>query len=215
MKKNQKRCLFAAIGLLAAFALWTVLLRTVDVGAIGPCGSTVGLATLNHRFHGLTGVHLWLYVVTDWLGLVPIGVALSFAVLGLAQWIARGRLWRVDRDIRALGVFYAAVMAVYVLFELVVVNRRPVLLDGYLEASYPSSTTVLVLCVIPTAMLQARARIQSKGVRRFALLAMACFTLFMVVGRLLSGVHWLTDVVGGILLSAGLVLLYQAFAHPK
>lgn len=99
-------------------------------------------------------------------------------------------------------------MAVYLLFEALAVNHRPVLIDGNLEASYPSSTTVLVLSVIPTAMMQLRQRIRSGPVRRAVLIALGIFSAFMVIGRALSGVHWMSDIVGGLLLSAGLVALY-------
>ena len=102
------------------------------------------------------------------------------------------------------------VLAAYLLFEKFAVNYRLVLIDGFLEASYPSSTTMLTLCVIPTAMLQLRRRIPRAGLRRVILWMLGIFTAFMVVGRLLSGVHWLTDIVGGALLSAGLVALYAA-----
>ena len=197
-------------GLIAVFVLWTVLVSVVDVRAIGPNGSSVGFATLNGYVHDLTGVNMRLYSITDWLGLVPIGVALGFAMLGLVQWIERKSLFKVDRGILALGGFYVAVMAVYILFEFVVINYRPTLIDGYLEASYPSSTTMLVMCVMPTAMMQLHARIKSDVFRRCVLIFIAAFTAFMVIGRLASGVHWLTDIIGGALVSAGLVITYAS-----
>ena len=216
MRKERKRYFFAAAGFLLAFALWTILLGVVDVQPIGPRGSAVGFATLNGAFHALTGANMKLYVITDWLGLVPVATALAFAVLGLVQWIQRRSLLKVDRDLFALGGFYLAVMGVYVLFECVVINRRPVLIDGFLEASYPSSTTLLVLCVMSTTMMQLWARIKRTALRRVLLIALLVFTAFMVVGRLLCGVHWLTDIIGGALLSAGLVTLYHSFATlPK
>ncbi len=200
----------AGAGLLATFVLWTVLVRFVDVQAIGPCGTEVGFATLNGWFHGVTGVNMTLYTVTDWLGLVPIAVAFGFGILGLAQWITRRSLRAVDRSILVLGGFYIAVMAAYLLFETIVINYRPVLIDGYLEASYPSSTTMLVLCVMPTAIPQCHARIGHRGLRLVAVCVMAAFAAFMVIGRLISGVHWLTDIIGGALLSAGLVTVHTA-----
>ena len=210
MKKDRK-LLYGSLAFLAAFAIWTVLVCCVDVQTIGPEESSVGFAAVNGAFHNLTGVHWTLYTITDWLGLVPIGTALGFAVLGLVQLIQRKALRKVDRSILALGGFYLAVMAFYVLFEKAVVNYRPVLIEGVLEASYPSSTTMLALCVMPTAAMQLKARVRSGLARSVILGLIAVFTAFMVFGRLLSGVHWLSDIIGGVLLSEGLVCAY-AFA---
>lgn len=215
MKKSFRKKFTVAAGLLAAFAVWTVSVRFADVRAIGPEGSCVGFATVNGLFHRLTGVNMTLYTVTDWLGLVPVAVCVGFAIFGLSQWIKRKSISKVDRDILALGGFYIAVMAVYILFEYVVINRRPVLIEGYLEASYPSSTTLLVLCVMPTAILQLNSRIKNIFLRRCVVSLISAFILFMVIGRLVSGVHWLTDIIGGVFLSAGLVMMYCAFSDPK
>lgn len=209
----KKKKLSVAIALLAAFAVWTALVSFVDLRAIGPEGSSVGFATLNGFVHELTGVNWFLYTLTDWLGLVPIAVALGLAFLGLVQLIKRKSMWRVDLSILALGVFYIVVIAVYIFFEIMVINYRPTLIDGYLEASYPSSTTMLVMCVMPTAAMQMRSRIKNRVIRRGIIIAIIAFVIFMVVGRLISGVHWITDIVGGALLSGGLVMLYGSLAE--
>ncbi len=215
MKKKIKTSAFFAIGLLAAFVFWTLLVRFVDVSPIGPQGSSVGVATLNEAVHRMTGVHVTLYELTDWFGLIPIFVALGFGVLGLVQWIQRKSIAKVDRSILALGMFYVVVVALFLLFEKVVINYRPVLIDGVLEASYPSSTTLLVTCVIPTAMMQFRRRIKHTFLRRGVLIACGLFLAGMVFGRLISGVHWVTDIVGGLLLSAGLVTAYSVWGDGK
>ena len=207
MEKKSKRLFWVGTSLLIAFVLWTMLVRFVDVWAIGPQKSNVGFATLNEYVHNLTGVNMSLYVITDWLGLVPIGFAFGFAVLGLVQWIKRKSILKVDRSILTLGGFYIVVMAVYILFEIVVINYRPVLINGYLEASYPSSTTMLVMCVMPTAMIQLRPRIKNDVFRRYVMLVIAAFIAFTVIGRLVSGVHWITDIIGGALLSTAIVLM--------
>ena len=212
MEKKNRRLFWVGVGLLAVFVLWTVLIRFVDVEAIGPRQSSVGFATLNGYIHDLTGVNMSLYIITDWLGLVPIGVAFGFAVLGIVQCIKRKSLLKVDRSILTLGGFYIVVMAVYILFEIVVINYRPTLIDGYLEASYPSSTTILVMCVMPTAMMQLRTRIKNDLFRRCVMLTITVFITFMVIGRLVSGVHWITDIIGGALLSTAIVLMYYAIS---
>ncbi len=214
-KRNFKYISFGA-GFLAAFVLWTVLVCFADVKPVGPNGSSVGLSTLNSFVNRLIGAHMWLYVATDWLGLVPVAFCFGFAILGLVQLIKRKSLFKVDGDILALGAFYIVVIAAYLLFEKFAVNYRPVLIDGFLEASYPSSTTLLTLCVMPTAMMQLKARVKNAAVRKTILRAIAVFTAFMVLGRFISGVHWASDIIGGIFLSGGLVSLYAfAFAKPN
>ena len=210
MKKDNQRNFCLATCMLIAFLLWTVAIQFVDVQAIGPQESSVGFATINRFVHNLTGVHISLYTITDWLGLVPLIFVTGFALLGLIQWIKRKHLLKVDYNILVLGGLYIVVMGVYVLFEMLVVNYRPVLINGYLEASYPSSTTMLVMCVMPTAIIQGNARIKNNVLKGFAAFVIIAFIVFMVIGRLVSGVHWFTDIIGGALLSAGLVLLYRA-----
>ena len=213
MKTHSKRNLYRGLISLAAFLLWTAMVRRVDVQAIGPLGSAVGFAALNRSVHHLTGVHIPLYTVTDWLSLVPLGFVVGFALLGLVQWIRRKDLLKVDRSILILGGYYAIVMAVFLFFERYVINYRPVLIDGVLEASYPSSTTMLVLTVMPTAITQLKARIKQPVLRQIIVSLLAAFTGLMVIGRLFSGVHWFSDIIGGILLSAGLVWLYAFFTE--
>jgi undecaprenyl-diphosphatase len=208
--KRIRKSFIASMCLLTAFVLWTVAIRFVDVRAIGPQGSSVGFAGINGFVHTLTGVHFSFYNITDWLGLVPIFVCMGFGILGLVQWIKRKSIRKVDYDIFVLGGFYIVTIAAYLFFESVVINYRPVLINGYLEASYPSSTTLLVMCVMPTAVMQFNSRIKNKVLRSIVVVTIIAFIVFMVIGRLISGVHWFTDIVGGALLSAGLVLMYRA-----
>lgn len=215
MKKENRKNIVVSLGILISFVLWTLAVCFIDVKTVGPQNSAVGFARINVAFHNFTGVHMFLYTVTDWLGLVPFVFVMGFAVLGLVQWIKRGKFCKVDFSLLMLGGFYIVTMALYMLFEYVVINYRPVLIAGFLEASYPSSTTMLVLCVMPTSMMQLRNRIKNKALRVVVLALIAFFSVFMVVGRLISGVHWLTDIIGGILLSAGLVTMYYAVGMQK
>ena len=215
MKKKKINYFVMGGCFLMAFVLWTALLRLVDVQEIGPEGSAVGFATVNGFVHEVVGVNPTLYTVTDWLGLVPFAVAFGFAILGLVQWIKRKNILRVDPSILVLGGFYAVVIAFYLFFEVVSINYRPVLIDGVLETSYPSSTTLLTLCVMPAAMMQLKKRIQGKAHRRVVLCSIAAFTAFMVLGRLASGVHWITDIIGGGLLSGGLLAAYAAVSGDR
>ena len=208
MKKKSLVSLLVAIVFLSLFVLWTVLLCFVNVKAIGPNGSKVGFSTLNNAIKGLIGVHLVLYVITDWLGLIPIAVSFGFGIVGLVQLVKRKSILKVDADILLLGAFYIVVFGTYILFEYLTINYRPVLINGYLEASYPSSTTMLVTCVMPTAIIQLNRRVKNGLLKKMFELLISLFIAFMVIGRFVSGVHWFSDILGGLLYSIGMVVLY-------
>ena len=210
MKKNGKKQLITGVSFMLVFVIWTWLIQKVDVLPVGQKGTDVGFAAFNCWFHKLTGVHMGLYTITDWLGLVPVFVCIVFGGIGLWQLIKRKNLFKVDTDLIYLGIYYVIVIFGYLFFEMCPINSRPILIEGILEASYPSSTTLLVLSVMPTLVLQANRRIENKYLKRIICAFTVVFSAFMVIGRLVSGVHWLTDIMGAVFLSTGLFYLYKA-----
>ncbi len=210
MKSNAKRLFVLGVVLIIAFAVWTLLIQSVDVQPIGQNGTAVGFASFNAWFHGLTGSNMMVYIITDWLGLVPIFVCMVFAIVGLVQWIKRKNIFKVDCDILILGLYYVLVIFGYLIFEMIPINYRPILMNGFMEASYPSSTTLLVLSVMPTLVFQSGRRLKSYMARMATTVFSNSFGAFMVVGRLLSGVHWFTDIIGAVFLSFGLFYIYKS-----
>ena len=210
MKTRGKRGIILGVILILAFVLWTGRVMFVNVKPLGVNGSDIGLADINTRFHAFTGVHMRIYDLTDLLGLVPILVCIGFIILGCVQLFSRRSLKKVDADILLLGLYYFLVIAAYLFFEFVPINYRPILIEGEMEASYPSSTTLLVLSVMPTLAFQVNRRVPNKTVRTVVTALVVLFSAFMVISRMLCGVHWLSDIIGGVLLSCGLYLLYRS-----
>ena len=204
----KKTYLYLSVGLAFAFVAWTLAVTLIDVQAIGPENSSVGFATLNAAFHGITGVNMTLYNVTDWLIILPIGVALAFASLGLYQWIKRGSILKVDASLLLLGAVYVATALIYAVFEIAVINYRPILIEGVLEASYPSSTTLIFSTVIPASAIELKNRIKNPSIGKLTVFLALATAFIVVVARLVCGVHWFSDIVGGALLSGGIVLAY-------
>lgn len=215
MKTKKFVSLIISLVSLASFTLWTVLALLVDVKAIGPENSEVGFASFNIFVHSLTGVNMTLYEITDWLGILVIGIAAGFGVLGFLQLIKRKSIKKVDYSILVLGGFYITVIAFYLFFEIVTINYRPLLIEGRLEASYPSSTTVLSLCVLVTAIIELNNRFKRRITKLAFGVAFSSLAVFMVAGRILSGVHWVSDIIGGILLSFGLIMMYYFILKLK
>ena len=207
---TKKTKIYTATAIISLLLLVGLILAVffVDVKPIGPNGSEIGLSSINGAVRDSIGKNDVFYIITEVFGIIALMSVVGFAFLGLYQLIKRKSLSQVDFDIYAIAGLYAAVAAVYVFFEVFIVNYRPLLEDGVLKASFPSSHTMIVMCFMSAAYHQLKKRITNKGLRNVALALCALFILLTPIGRLMSGVHWFTDIVGGILASTFLVSAY-------
>ena len=208
--KNKGKILMSVI-CSALTVLLIMLLRLVDVREIGPKGTSIGLSHLNQFFFNSTGVNMVWYDITDWLGLTAVATALIFAVMGFVQLIKRKSFIKVDKEILALGGLYLLVIGIYFLFENMIVNYRPVIMPGsdFPEASFPSSHTMIVCIIMGSAVMVMKKYIRKKALQK-VLTALCCAIIAVtVIGRLIAGVHWFTDIIGGILISVSLLTAFS------
>ena len=207
--KNKRNLLFAAVSGLSAVLL-IILVRFVDVRPIGPEGTSIGLSHLNRFVFDHFGVNMLWYEITDWLGVAAVLTAFLFALTGTVQLIKRRSLLKVDRAILALGGMYIIVTGLYILFEVLIVNYRPIIMPGGTgpEASFPSSHTMLVCVIMGSAMMLIDRYIAVKTLRGLLRIICAVIIGVTVIGRSIAGVHWFTDILGGILISAALLALF-------
>ncbi len=210
-KKNAKKYFISGAIVFVLFAILTLLIKTVDVKAVGPLDSEIGLSGINTYFRDIIGVNMTLYDMTELLGYLAIAVAGCFALYGVYQLVKGKSIKAVDSDIIVLGGFFAVVICAYVFFEIFIINYRPIITDGKLEASFPSSHTMLSVTVLGAVLIHLNSRTKNTAVRVIGTSAGIVLILVTVVGRLLSGVHWFTDIVAGLLLSISLLLFYIGF----
>ncbi len=206
--KTLKTNLILSGLLFLLFIAFTLLVKFVNVCDAGPLGSEIGFCSLNIAVAKAIGFNETFYKVSEVFGIVTFLVIGCFAILGLYQLIKGKSLKKVDAKIYALACFYVLTFIFYLAFEVVVINYRPVLMDGELEASYPSSHTLLSLCVISSALILLKDFIPNKKLQIAGYIVGGIIMLATVLTRLLSGAHWLTDIIGGIILSSALISLF-------
>jgi len=204
MNKKKRKFLISTILILLA-VVFTILVKVVDVKQVGVNGTRIGFATLNQFVFKTTGVNMIWYHITDWLGLVPIFMAMVYSLIGLVQLIKRKSFFKVDKEIIILGLFYVVVISIYIFFEKVIVNYRPILMNGFLEASYPSSHTLMTICFCGSSVIVNKKLFNNKITKLMNMLSLIII-LITVIGRLISGVHWFTDIIGGIFISIALIM---------
>lgn len=207
MKKNLiaggiSLILFAALGL---------MLKSVDVAAIGPEGSSVGFAGLNGFVFETLGQNSVWKALTTVTGLLALLTAAVFAGIGAWQLYTRRSLMKVDRALLAMGAVYIILLLVYIVYDKVPVNFRPVLEDGQLESSFPSSHAMLACTVFGCACVLVRRTVTRRITRDWLIRIFMALAVLTAAGRLLAGVHWCTDILGGVLIALGLTSLYSAF----
>ncbi len=211
MSKNKKSFIFSGV-LFLLFVVFTIVVKNVDVHSIGPNGSAVGLATINNSFKNILPYNDAFYKISTVLGYVPFLLVVLYGAIGIKQLFERKSFFKVDRNIILLGMFYILVGLVYILFEFIVINYRPVLLDG-LEASYPSSHTMLAICICVSSLIVSKSIISKKSALNVFNALTIVLMVLIVLTRLASGVHWLTDIIGGILISLALCSLFDSFVN--
>lgn len=210
MKKRGYIYLSVSLALLLVFLALTVCLMFIDVRAAGESGAEVGFATINEAVFGALGQDAFALKMSELCGALMIAAVGAFGVTGLVQVIRRKGILRADKELYVMACGLVLLAAAYVCFEIFIVNCRPVLDEGELAASYPSSHTMLAVAVagMGAAYLHARPK---KGVLLGIFVGLLTgFSVCTVACRLLGGVHWLTDIVGGVLL--GLVMTFGYLA---
>ena len=212
--KNKVKFLISGVSAIL-FALLIAVLRLVDVAPAGPQGTSIGLSHLNKSVANLTGVNMLWYDITDWLGVAAILTAFVFTIVGLVQLIKRKSLLKVDGELLWLGGLYLLVIGIYILFENVIINYRPIIMPGCTnpEASFPSSHTMIVCVIMGSAIMLIGRYIKKKPLCSGLQIICTAIIAVTVVGRLISGVHWFTDIMGGILISSALLALYSGITQ--
>lgn len=211
----KKRNIIMSIFLTIISAIYTYLVKTYDVKNIGPNNSSVGFSKINNWFSNLIGSHMTIYKITEILGYIAILIVAIYGILGLYQLIKRKSLFKVDKELYILGGLYVMMALVYIFFEKFIINYRPLLIDNKLEASYPSSHTILAICICVSSLIVSRNYIRQKHQKLVDTLTILLL-LGVLVGRVLSGVHWISDILGGILISCTLLIyFYTLYDYNK
>lgn len=208
-KKTNTAAIVTAVCFAISF-LFTIAVMFVDVAAIGPQGARVGLARMNGAVRDIIGVNEMWYDITKYLGVIAILIAGAFALYGFLQMIRKKSIFRVDYAVIMLGVIYFLTIALYVFFEVVVINVRPVIMAGEdaAQASFPSSHTMLACVIFGTAIPAFMRLSEDRKKRLIVTCACVFFVIVMIAGRLLSGVHWLSDIIAAVFISSALISLY-------
>lgn len=208
MKRNNRNFIISLILIFVAIT-FVFLVKKVDVQLVGVKNTNIGFATLNQFIFNLTGVNILWYHITDWLGLIPIFMTFIYAGFGLIQLIKRKGLLKVDKEILLLGVFYVILVLLYIFFEKVIINYRPILMNGFLEASFPSSHTLMAVCICGSSVMVNKRLFKNKLSKASNILSFVII-IVTIFGRLISGVHWFTDILGGLFIALALLMTFYS-----
>lgn len=213
--KNKKRYLICGFVFLIIFIIFTIIIKIVDVKNIGPHNTSVGLSAINNFFANKIGFHNKIYKLTEILGIIPIIIVFIYAIIGLYSLIEEKSFKNVNKNLYYLAIFYIIVLGIYVLFEKVIINFRPVIIEGILESSYPSSHTILAICICGSSVILNNAIYKNNKIAKLENIISFIIMILLPLLRFISGVHWFTDIIGGILLSLSLLLFFKYFVYYK
>ena len=192
---------------LTIFIIWTIIVKTVDLVYIPDVGylglshfnATVNNFVINFKpglCHKLSNVLLYLSFAS----------VLPFAIMGLVQLIKGKSLKAVNPSLWIMLLAYVLTVFFYFFFEIVKINYTPDSQAGALKASYPSSHVFLTLSLLGIgAFGYLKFTKLSNKINILVLAGVGLYMALAVVTRLLSGHHWFSDIIGGLLLAAFVV----------
>ena len=199
-----------------AAVLATVLVAVVDVQPVGVEGTNIGFASINTGFFAKFGYNETFYKISKLAGILCYATACGFSLFFLIQLIQRKSLSKVDRNLSVLMLLYILTSAIYTLFnQVLIINYRPILRDQGLESSYPSTHALIAWVVMVSAVDQWNIYIKNEKLKIAAVTCSLLVLLVVIVTRMLSGVHWLTDILGGMLIGDMLIAWYRYAASKR
>lgn len=211
---RKKRLLVGFLGIIL-FVVFTLLVKNVDVKNIGKQSVSVGFATINGIFNAILGYNEGIYKLSNYLGYFCFAICGVYGCIGFIQLIKRRSVKKVDFEIILLGCLYVLILILKIIFDkLIIINYRPFYIDGVLEASYPSSHTVMSLVVSGSAIIINKKKYDNI-ITKFGNYACSILMILIIATRVLSGVHWLTDIIGSVILSFSLLLIYSGLITDK
>ena len=208
----KRKNLIITILLLVSSIIFIVLLKIIDIKCSAVNNTCIGFATINQFIFNKIGVNMTWYVITDWLGIIPILMSMIYAIIGLKQLIKRKSIRKVNKEIIILGIFYIIVISIYILFEKYIINYRPILMNGFLESSFPSSHTLMTVCLCGSSIIINNKLFKNNFTKILNFLSLFII-IITIIGRFISGVHWFTDIIGGILISSCLLMLLYSILN--
>lgn len=192
--------------LLFLFILLLILLMTVD--RANNIYKQIGLFSFNKLFLVDYSNEAW-DEFSDVILYISLLFILGLAIYGFYQLSKKRSLFKVDKDIIFIGCGLAILAFVWLVFDkLIDVNYRPIAISGTAQTSFPSTHTMIAAFVLLAAT---RAILKRNGNEiKYQLLAYSGSSILILLcslGRILSKMHWATDVLGGLFIGVGLFFI--------
>ena len=212
---RKKQSFIYMVTAYAVFILFTVLITTVDVKVFKATDSKIGFYSLNTKVLNLiSGSEKW-DKITD-LGIIFLmACCLIPPFVGFIQLIKRKSLKKVDFCLVAFTISVGILVLFFILFEVVHVNYRPILENGKKKGSYPSSHTLgatFAFLALNSLLLK---YVKNKYAYYTLSALLAVISVITIVGRLLCQMHFITDIIGAILLSCAVYFTYDYICSFK
>ncbi len=219
MSKNLKKSLIIFVCLIIINLLFLFLVKYVNVGKTGLEDQTVGLSAVNIKLRDLIGVSKFFNMFSTVIMIIAIIIALAELGLGLYFLIKTKSIDEIPTPIYSLIPTFILTGFVYVFFNwFFVINTRPIYTTGNSSSSYPSTHTLLTLVFLFTAVnvinfiFSYFKKLNDKKKARYICYGiLGLLSLLIIITRLLSGQHWFTDIIGGVLMAGLLYQFYQIF----
>ncbi len=206
LKKVLNKYSLMGLGFLFIFLILLILLMSVDKAS--NIYKEIGLYNFNKIF-------LVDYYNESWDGFsdvilyISILFILGLIIYGIYQLYKRKSLFKVDKDIILTGFGFVFIIIIWFIFDKFIdINYRPIAVNGSAQTSFPS-THVMLACfsLLATTRIILKRNTNELKYNIITYGGVSILVILCSLGRILSKMHWTTDVLGAIFISLAIFFI--------
>lgn len=187
--------------------IFTILVSFVDVKIYNVTNTEIGLYSLNKIFLVNSINSNYINIISNGIFLICLLVIILMLLLITFEYF---KTKKINKNNLNFIIHFLIMVLIWIIFDkILIINYRPILINGNIEGSYPSTHVMVSTFVL--LFLSDKLKKIFKNDKIFYIISIGLI-IIQSISRILLTMHWFTDIIGGLLIGC---LLFFTFLRGE
>lgn len=187
--------------------IFTILVSFVDVKIFNVTNTKIGLYSLNKIFLVNSINSNYINIISNGIFLICLLVIILMLLLITFEYF---KTKKINKNNLNFFIHFLIMVLIWIIFDkILIINYRPILINGNIEGSYPSTHVMVSTFVL--LFLSDQLKKIFKNDKIFYIISIGLI-IIQSISRILLTMHWFTDIIGGLLIGC---LLFFTFLRGE